>query len=72
MFLHMGTCNGCIGNDQARGQVKNRTIQEELAKKGLTWRYYFEDSPEDWFLYIDYFNKNFKNASLFAPNESFY
>lgn len=72
MFMHLGTCNGCIGNEQIRGEVKNTTLQEVLAKNNLSWRYYFEGNALDWFLYIDYFSKNFHNKTLFPPMEQFY
>lgn len=26
LFVHTGTCDGCMGNEQQLGQVKNKTI----------------------------------------------
>ncbi|EAR87010.1 phosphoesterase family protein (macronuclear) [Tetrahymena thermophila SB210] len=72
MFVHMGTCDGCVQNSQAIGQIKNTTLQEVLEKNGLSWRYYYEDQPIDWFLYIEYFNKNFLNRKKFSNMEQFY
>lgn len=56
MFVHMGTCDGCVGNEQTKGQITNTTIQEVLENNGLTWKYYYEDDAEEWFLWIEYFN----------------
>ncbi|KAL4454684.1 hypothetical protein ABPG74_021889 [Tetrahymena malaccensis] len=71
LFVHCGTCDGCLGNEQKTGQIQNKTLQEVLANNNLTWRYYYENDADDWFLYIDYFNKNF-NSTLFPPMEQFY
>lgn len=38
----------------------------------MTWKYYYEGDAEDWFLYIDYFNKNFNNTELFPQMEQFF
>ncbi|KAL4497152.1 hypothetical protein ABPG72_019472 [Tetrahymena utriculariae] len=72
MFVHMGTCDGCVANEQERGQIKNTTLQEVLENNGLSWKYYYEDDPVEWFLWIEYFNQNFNNSSKVAQMEQFY
>lgn len=71
MFVHTGTCNGCVNNEQKRGQIKNKTVQEVLDKNNLSWKYYYEGDAEDWFLYISYFNDHF-TEDKFPSMETFY
>ncbi|EGR31587.1 phosphoesterase family protein, putative [Ichthyophthirius multifiliis] len=72
LFMHSGTCNGCLGNEQTTGSFKNQTLQSVLERNGLSWRYYWENDADDWFLFINHFNENFNNSTKFIPMEQFY
>ncbi len=66
LFMHLGTSSGAVGNEQDIGAIKQKSLQRLLEENGHTWRYYYEDNPEDWFLYIKDFYDNFNNTEKFS------
>jgi phospholipase C len=69
LFVHCGTAAGSLGDEQRIGQMKNKTIQKILEENGHSWRYYYEDQPEDWFLFISDFNDTFEDTTKFLQME---